>query len=252
MPASWWLSGCRRAARGGGAACAGPGGRSGRPDPGQEPPRPFPVAPQAGLAGATTWTLKHRDWSAAKTSTSRPWGPPSGRYRATVECREAELEAVEADLGLYLEVEPFAAAVARLSAYRGVERLGGLVLQAEIVRLAGLRQGDCGRAFCGLVPSEYSSGEKVTRVPLTHTGNAHLRRQLIEAAWAYTTGPSLGAALRRRQEGVPAETLARAWASQVDLCRRFRALDKRKSVRGVVVAATARRLIGHLHAEMVA
>jgi len=38
----------------------------------------------------------------------------------------------------------------------------------------------------------------------------------------------------------------------VDLCRRFRSLDKRKSVRGVVVAAIARRLVGYLWAEMVA
>lgn len=102
------------------------------------------------------------------------------------------------------------------------------------------------------MPSEHSSGASVWRGSLTHAGNAHLRRQLVEAAWAYRTGPSLGPALRCRQEGVPAETVARAWAAQLDLCRRFRSLDARKSVRGVVVAAIARRLVGHLHAEMVA
>ena len=59
------------------------------------------------------------------------------------------------------------------------------------LRLATLRQQRRGRR-CGLVPSEYSSGEKVQRGSLTHAGNAHLRRQLIESAWAYTTGPSLG------------------------------------------------------------
>jgi hypothetical protein len=62
----------------------------------------------------------------------------------------------------------------------------------------------------------------------------------------------MGVALRRRQEGVSADTVARAWAAQVDLCRRFRSLDARKSVRGVVVAAIARRLVGYLYAEMVA
>ena len=128
------------------------------------------------------------------------------RYRATVECREAELEAVEADLALYIEEEPFAAAVRRLSSYRGVDRLGGLVLQAEICDWRRFANGAAAGAFCGLVPTEYSSGEKVRRGSLTHAGNAHLRRQLIESAWAYTTGPSLGVALRRRQEGVPAET----------------------------------------------
>ena len=87
---------------------------------------------------------------------------------------------------------------------------------------------------------------------LTHAGNVHLRRQLVESAWAYRSGPSLGPSLKHRQEGVAPDTLARAWATQVDLCRRFRTLDARKSVRGVVVAAIARRLVGQLYAEMVA
>ena len=169
-----------------------------------------------------------------------------------MECREAELEALEADLGRYADDEPFATPVRRLSAYRGIDRLGALVLQAEICDWRRFRSGGAAGAFCGLVPSEYSSGERVQRGSLTHAGNAHLRRQLIESAWAYTSGPSLGVGLRRRQEGVPPDTQARAWASQVDLCRRFRQLDKRKPVRGVVVAAIARRLVGHLHAEMVA
>jgi transposase len=202
--------------------------------------------------GATTWTFKYRNWLGDQHFDEAALRSTFARYRATVECREAELEAVEADLALYIEEEPFAAAVRRLSSYRGVDRLGGLVLQAEICDWRRFANGAAAGAFCGLVPSEYSSGEKVRRGSLTHAGNAHLRRQLIEPAWAYTTGPSLGVAPRRRQEGVPAETSARAWASQVELCRRFRALDKRKSVRGVVVAATARRLIGHLHTEMVA
>lgn len=163
-----------------------------------------------------------------------------------------ELAAIEADLVRYADEEPFADPVRRLAAYRGIERLGALVLHAEVCDWRRFASGAEAAAFCGLVPSEYSSGTSVWRGSLTHAGNAHLRRQLIESAWAYRTGPSLGPALRRRQEGVSAETQARAWATQLDLCRRFRALDARKSVRGVAVAAIARRLVGHLHSEMVA
>jgi transposase len=200
----------------------------------------------------TTWTLKHRSWLAAQSFDHPAATATFGRYKATVECREAELEAIEADMTTYLDAEPFCDAVTRLSAYRGVDRVGALVLQAEVCdwrRFAG--RNDAG-AFCGLVPSEYSSGSSVVRGGLTHAGNVHLRRQLVESAWAYRSGPSLGPSLRRRQAGVSAETAARAWAAQVDLCRRFRSLDKRKSVRGVVVAAVARRLVGHLYTEMVA
>jgi transposase len=200
----------------------------------------------------TPWTLKHRSWLAGQSFDHPALSVTFGRYRATVACREAELEAIEADLERYFGIEPFASAVGRLAAYRGVERLGGLVLQAEVCDWRRFSGRDDAGAFCGLVPSEYSSGAKVARGAITRAGNVHLRRQLIEAAWAYRSGPSLGVALRRRQEGVAAETAARAWAAQVDLCRRFRQLDARKSARGVVIAAIARRLVGHLYTEMVA
>ncbi len=229
-----------------------PGPRRGRrPDPGQEPHGAFPVAPRAHLPSDD---LDAQVPGLVGGPELRPPGIVAtfSRYRATIECREAELEALEADLGAYFDVEPFASAVARLAAYRGVERLGGLVLQAEVCdwrRFSG--QDDIG-AFCGLVPSEYSSGAKVTGArspaPVTCTCAASSSRPPGLTA----SGPSLGAALRRRQEGVPAETVARAWAAQVDLCRRFRQLDARKPVRGVVVAAVARRLAGHLYAEMAA
>jgi transposase len=202
--------------------------------------------------GATTWTFKYRYWLSDQSFDHPALTVAFSRYRATVECREAELQALETELSAYLTQEPFATPVHRLCAYRGVDWLGALVLQAEVGDWRRFANGAAAGAFCGLVPSEYSSGDRVRRGSLTHTGNAHLRRQLIESAWAYTSGPSLGVTLRRRQEGVSPDTQARAWASQVELCRRFRALDKRKSVRGVVVAAIARRLIGHLHAEMVA
>lgn len=193
--------------------------------------------------GASTWTFKYRNWLGQQSFDEGALKETFARYRATVECREAELQALEADLARYTEEDPFATAVQRLSAYRGVDRLGALVLQAEVCDWRRFANAGAAGAFCGLVPSEYSSGDSVRRGSLTHAGNAHLRRQLIESAWAYNTGPSLGVALRRRQD---------AWASQVELCRRFRQLDKRKSVRGVVVAAIARRLITHLHAEMTA
>ena len=200
----------------------------------------------------STWTLKYRSWLAAQSFDHRAATATFSRYRSTVECREAELCAIEADMAAYLDAEPFCGPVARLSAYRGVDRLGALVLQAEVCDWRRFSGRDDVGAFCGLVPSEYSSGASVVRGRLTHTGNVHLRRQLVESAWAYRSGPSLGPSLRRRQGGVSPETAARAWAAQVDLCRRFRSLDKRKSVRGVVVAAIARRLVGHLYCEMVA
>src|SRR5947208_2915874 len=52
--------------------------------------------------------------------------------------------------------------------------------------------------YTGAVPSEHSSGGSVRRGAIT-TGNAHLRRILVEAAWAYRHRPNVGKELRHRQ-----------------------------------------------------
>jgi transposase len=85
--------------------------------------------------------------------------------------------------------------------------------------------------FCGLVPSEYSSGNTVHRGRLTKAGNAHLRRQLVESAWAYQHRPGVGVELARRQHGLDPAVVAGAWAAQQRLSGRFRALAARKNTK---------------------
>ncbi len=68
--------------------------------------------------------------------------------------------------------------------------------------------------FTGLVPAEYSSGERVRRGSITKTGSGPARTTLIEAAWAYRHKPAIGAALRRRQAGASPGTLALSWQAQ--------------------------------------
>jgi transposase len=104
--------------------------------------------------------------------------------------------------------------------------------------------------FCGLVPSEDSSGQVTRRGHITKAGNLHLRTQLVEAAWAYQHRPSVGVQLTRRQQGLNPEVIARAWAAQLRLCGRFRRLAARKHSTNIVATAIARELAGFLWAEM--
>ena len=59
--------------------------------------------------------------------------------------------------------------------------------------------------YSGVFPSEDSSGQRIRRGSITKSGNAHLRRIVVESAWSYRHRPSIGARLRKRQEGVPAQ-----------------------------------------------
>ena len=104
--------------------------------------------------------------------------------------------------------------------------------------------------FCGLVPSEYSSGERTRRGQHHPRRQPHLRTQLVESAWAYKSGPAVGEQIAHRHEGLPPRWSPGRGAAQLRLCGRFRRLDARKTSRNIVVTAIARELAGFVWAEM--
>jgi transposase len=103
-----------------------------------------------------------------------------------------------------------------LQALRGIAQISAVTIAAElgnISRFEGARQL---MGYSGTVPSEDSSGKRTQRGSITKTGNAHLRRIAVEAAWSYRLRPGVGPALRKRQEGVPEEIKEIAWKAQID------------------------------------
>jgi transposase len=202
--------------------------------------------------GGNAWTLAHERWLV-----SQRFGEPAlqatySHYRAVLAGRDAQLEAIEADLASWYDTPPFADAVHRLGAYRGITRLGALTLASEVGDWRRFPRAAAFTGFCGLVPSEYSSGTSTRRGHITKCGNAHLRAQLVESAWAYQHHPSVGLQLRSRQQNLDPQVVARAWAAQLRLCGRFRRLAARKDSKNLVVTAIARELAGFLWAEMTA
>jgi transposase len=202
--------------------------------------------------GATAWTVAHERWLLTRRFDDPALTATYGHYRAVLDARDAQLEAIEADLATWYGRPPFADAVARLAAYRGVTRLGALTLASEVGDWRRFASAPQFMGFCGLTPSEYSSGNSTWRGHITKTGNAQLRTQLVESAWAYQYRPAATLELRRRQVGLPPETVARAWKAQLRLCGRFRRLHARKNAKQLVVIAVARELAGFLWAEMTA
>ena len=128
------------------------------------------------------WTLKHEQWLLGQHFDVPALRVTYAHYRAMLTARDAELAAVEADLAYWYTHGPFTDAVARLAAYRGVTRLGGLTLASEVGDWRRFTRASAFMGFCGLVPSEYSSGQVTRRGHITRAGNAHLRAQLVESA----------------------------------------------------------------------
>lgn len=202
--------------------------------------------------GGDNWTLKHQAWIRAQRFDDQALNTTLGHYQATLLAREAAVDAIDADLAVWFHRAPFADAVARLAAYRGITELGALTLASEVCDWRRFPTAGMFMGFTGLVPSEHSSGERTSRGGITHAGNGHLRTQLVESAWAYKSKPAAGVVLRRRQEGLDPDVIARAWTAQLRLCGKFHRLDARKTNRKVVVTAVARELAGFVWAEMTA
>jgi transposase len=202
--------------------------------------------------GGDNWTLKHHVWIGQQRFDDPALMATLNHYQATLTARESAVAAIDADLKLWYTRAPFADAVARLCAYRGITELGALSLAAEVCDWRRFPTAPLFMGFCGLTPSEHSSGERTLRGGITHAGNTHLRTQLVESAWAYKSRPATGTAITRRQVGLDPTVVARAWSAQQRLCGKFHRLDARKTNRKVVVTAIARELAGFVWAEMTA
>lgn len=196
------------------------------------------------------WTKRHDDWLRTQTWPIAALDQTHQAYLRTVDEAVARLRAVEEDLRGLLTLEPLQARVTRLRCFRGINDLTALTIAAELGDPRRFASAPRTMAFVGLVPSEHSSGTKQARGRITKTGNAHLRRVLVEAAWHYRHRPFVGATLRRRQQGAPASVIAQAWAAQQRLHRRYHRLAARGKPSQHIITAVARELTGFVWAAL--
>ena len=80
---------------------------------------------------------------------------------------------------------PMRAVIEALQALRGIALVSAVTIVAEVGDLSRFAKPRQLMGYSGAVASEHSSGERTRRGGITKTGNAHLRRIVIEAAWAY-------------------------------------------------------------------
>ena len=140
------------------------------------------------------------------------------------------------------------AVIEALQALRGIARVSAATIVSEVGELSRFATARQLMGYSGTVSREDSSGERIRRGGITKTGNAHVRRLVIEAAWAYRHRPMLGPALRKRQAPASADVKAIAWKAQHRLNARYRALTARGKCKQHVVTAIGRELLGFIWA----
>lgn len=196
------------------------------------------------------WTRAHRQWV-----DSLEWAHTAERavvddYLLAIDHTEARVLELDARLAEMAQREPYREPVGWLRCFRGIDTLTAMLILAELHDFRRFASAPALMAYLGLVPGEHSSGDKHRRGRITRTGNALVRRVLVEAAWHYQHRPSVGVALAQRRKGQPGRVIAIADKAQQRLCRRFRKLAADHKPAPKIAVAIARELAGFLWAAL--
>ena len=201
--------------------------------------------------GINSWTMKYLDWIKREVHfAARAQEVTLLDYLHEVEHAAARIARLEQAIEEAVKLAPpqMRAVIEALQALRGIARISAVTIVAEVGKVGRFGSAPQLMDYAGVVPSEDSSGERTRRGHITKTGNAHLRRVVVEAAWAYRHRPSIGATLRKRQEGLSEEVKEIAWKAQHRLHSRYGKLMAKGKNKAVVVTAVARELLGFLWA----
>ncbi len=196
--------------------------------------------------GGRAWTGAHDTWlrrAAYPHLTTAATRLAFDSDYETVLAVKARRDRLDAAIEKMAVDSQFTPVVRRLGCLRGISTLTGFALAVEIgdwQRFTGNTIG----AFVGLVPSEHSSGSSRTLGPITKTGNRHVRRLLVEAAWHHRPAYRPGKTLRDRWDLAPAAARVRGDQGNRRLHHRWITFLSRRKRDTVANAGIARELAG--------
>lgn len=198
--------------------------------------------------GTRKWTVKYWDWldslkfeRSASRVTFREYLHQLKEFQQRLKILEQEIEE-QANEGVHAPM------IQILMTLRGVAVITATSLVAEVGSFERFQSPKEFMAYTGLVPSESSSGNLRKLGNITKTGNRHVRRLLIEAAWSYRYQPAVKGALKKRQQGHPTNILGVSWKAQNRLHKKYFRLLGRGKESGKAITAVARELAGFIWA----
>jgi len=140
------------------------------------------------------------------------------------------------------------AVIEALQALRGVAKITAVTIVAEVGSFSRFENPRLLMGYSGMVSSEFTTGNRIRRGSITKTGNAHLRRVIGEAAWAYQRRPWVGGFLAKRQHGLDQQVKDIAWKAQGRLHSRYTKLTAKGKNKNQTVVAVGRELLGFIWA----
>lgn len=160
------------------------------------------------------------------------------------------LKQIEQQVVALAETAPYRERVTRLRAFKGFSPLAAMRVIAEVMEFRRFPRAAAFMKFTGLVPSEYSSSNRIRRGRITKAGNSHLRCVLVEAVQRGTKNAHPGRDLLKRMACVSGPLREVALRCLTRLHHKFWKLTRRGVAGGKVKVALARELAGFVWAMM--
>jgi transposase len=203
--------------------------------------------------GIKAWTKKHREWIKSHVHFEQAALEATlADYVEEVDHVATRIVKLEKAIDEAVQQAPaeIRAVIEALQALRGVAQTTAASIVSELGCLSRFPTAPDLMGYSGLVPSEYTTGNRVQRGGITKTGNGHLRRVLVEAAWAYQHRPNVIGYLLRRQKNlaISDEVKAIAWKAQQRLHKRYKTMAGRGKNKNQIVVALGRELLGFIWA----
>jgi len=195
-----------------------------------------------------SWGQQHWRWIRSTVMNEACEQIVLGHYINALEASLEQLRLLDEQVIEVAQEQDYAPMVAKLCTLRGIDVLSAMTILAELGDFRRFASAPQLMAAVGLVPSEYSTGEKTIRFSITKTGNAHARHILLQAAWHYQHAPREGVTLRSRRRGQPPHVVAIARKAEQRLHRKYRRMIARGKRSTVAATAVARELTGFVWA----
>ena len=198
--------------------------------------------------GKSRWTVAHWRWLEQLKCVNPVQQLVLQEYVDAVKEAQRRVAGLESHMHGELKDWSLGPVAEALMALRGVSLITAVTTLAE---LGDITRFDSPRelmGYLGLVPSEHSSGSTRRQGGITRTGNGHVRRVLVEAAWNYRFPARKTRCIERRAEKTSEQVQALAWQAQKRLCGRYQSLMRTGKEKKLVTTAVARELAGFIWA----
>lgn len=196
------------------------------------------------------WTKSHRAWMNAIVFQYPLQQETFDSLYSGMIYLEDKLKRMNRRIEEIAQSESYREQVNKQRCLKGIDHLTALAIVSEIGDFRRFKSAESFMAYLGLVPREFSSGEKVRRGSITKCGNSHIRLLLVEAAWHYVSHKGTGVRVVERRKGQDAKFVAYAERCETRLRRKYNKMLARSKTKQVAITAVARELAGFIWGVM--